>query len=362
MSSLLVGPSIFSAAIRIPFTWTSRFDAVQSLPEKLADERAEERLHLLICDKSNSPFAPEGFAAEDLTAVAHRVGVPAPQRAKNDIQPAGTPIDFDICWGKSSYFQSIPDKVTVGQPSATRATGIQPETVAGSPWREYAIVEQRDQLEQKANDALTATYNTLVLFAIRRSWLHSFNAQRRFYRIALPWAVITLSNNSTPFLLVPILTFMSKRRVAGFRRTFVITLLIFPLCAAEKESWSNAMTVNALRDGFETLTIGSFNGTDLKPRITNLEGPLITLLNSPDTLARPRIGLDEFFDEIAAFVLGRVVDDDDKKSQHKKLSSIARSRSSAVGVVARSSENLDRSCEALLDEKESRRELEVMLV
>lgn len=327
------GPAFFSVAVCIPqgggrldWSWALEDDGAKASGDRYQDVSAEyldeiaeqaryKKLRSLVEPDSDSPYA-----LLDLAGLAPHE---EPKLVRKNTESPGAPIDLDLRWAKSIYSFDAPD-------DPVRATGIGALSEDESLWREFGIVP-RVAYSPPNNDASVAVYSTLAAFAIRRSWLMSFNAQRRCYRIAMPWAVADIDGAN--LLLVPIITLIAKKRSTGFRRTLVVTVLLVP----PAKGGIDLRVFHGLRKGFETLTIDD-NVKTVK-QIEGLAGPLATFLEPTRPLPES-IGLDELFDLVAkrALKLFKTVPVPKRSASQEEASlgtlvSIARTRSAIAGII-----------------------------
>jgi hypothetical protein len=321
---LVGGPAFFSAAICIPtrdgpLNWAWALDGTDS---KAEDAIAEFPRYKHLRDLVGA-YRGGDYELRDLDKLTDA----EPIRVRDNEVFSGAPIDLDLTWKRSSYFFEAPAR------AVSRATAISTDAPSKSRWREFAIVPKNSR--DKNEDADAAVYDILSLFAVRRSWLMSLNAQRRAYRITLPWGIVCIGG--IDHLLVPLVTLISKKRTLGFRRTFVVSMLLVPSHGSQLDFTA----FRTLRKGFGTLAIDDLSASD--PRIESLTGPLAGFLGLNDPNSGPlEPGLDDLFDLTARrmLTLFKTVPAPPRSEAEKEVSlgtlvSIARTQSAMSGVVAK---------------------------
>jgi hypothetical protein len=96
-------------------------------------------------------------------------------------------------------------------------------------WREFLL--KTPAMASCDYDELAAVYDVLGLHAQRRMLL-SVNAQRRLLRIALPWGFSRFKRRdgslSREYMIVPVLTLLTRPRSALFRRSLTLTVFLLP--------------------------------------------------------------------------------------------------------------------------------------
>jgi hypothetical protein len=130
-------------------------------------------------------------------------------------------------WLDSAFFR-VPDN-----PASKTSTVIafqQSGLNKCPPWREYAFLSGSPEPEVRFDD-LSAAYDLLGLLAQRRS-LVSVTAQRLLCKIVLPWGRCRFSGTdgktSKEYLLLPVLTMISRRMSSEYRRTITLTAFLLP--------------------------------------------------------------------------------------------------------------------------------------
>jgi hypothetical protein len=218
-------------------------------------------------------------------------------------------------------------------------------------WREFLL--KTPAMASCGYHEFAAVYDVLGLHAQRRMLL-SVNAQRRLLRIALPWGFSRFTRRdgslSREYMIVPVLTLLTRPRSALFRRSLTLTVFLLPdsgdtrgsppLIAADLSGLCHqsvwvparpALPALAGEDGRETAAI---------------RGPLEEYVSA--FLPGPKRFLHEIFDAVVQRVIAdlgsgepatraELVDDETEARREERIAArvaVSRSRTAIFGTAA----------------------------
>lgn len=218
-------------------------------------------------------------------------------------------------------------------------------------WREFLL--QTPGMAGCEYDELAAVYDVLGLHAQRRMLL-SVNAQRRLLRIALPWGFSRFKRRdgslSREYMIVPVLTLLTRPRSALFRRSLTLTVFLLPdsrdaqglppLIAADLSGLCHQSVWIPARPALPAL-VGEDGGA-----MQAIRGPLEQYVST--FLPGPKRFLHEIFDAIVQRVIADLgsgepptraeLDDDETEARREERIAarvaVSRSRTAIFGTAA----------------------------
>lgn len=156
----------------------------------------------------------------DAAGISGDLIAPAPDRRRGILEYGR------LRWLNSNFFRVPQEAAVTSSVIAFKQSGL-PKC---PPWREY-VFQAGASTSEFHYDELAAVYDLLGLLAQRRS-LVSVTAQRILRKIVLPWGRCRLHLSegvpSKEYLLVPVLTMISRRMSSEFRRTITLTTFLLP--------------------------------------------------------------------------------------------------------------------------------------
>jgi len=199
-----------------------------------------------------------------------------------------------------------------------------------SQWREYLLLKKA-AMDDATFDELATVFDVLALHAQRRMLL-SVSAQRRLYKIALPWGHVRFKcrseSASREYMLLPILTLLSAGRTTQYRRTVSLTLFLLPNSADPRPSLTTFDLARLCQQSVwlpRRQDLPVLIGSDGRECRLPIKGPLASFID--DLLVEENCYLPAIFDAVMRKSLDYIgVDSSDEEVDEKGTEERVRAR------------------------------------